>query len=84
MTTQNENDRDSENKCCNLSHSLNCSVCRRTKVSANQTSVHLAVVMPHSFFKEKDYKKTMYKAAAKLARMQFQVRGGQLGIGRKS
>ena len=46
---------------------------RVVAVPANLTAVHLAIVMPHSFFKIKEYKKTMISATGKLARMKFTV-----------
>ena len=49
------------------------SVPRVVAVPANLTAVHLAIVMPHSFFKIKEYKKTMISATGKLARMKFTV-----------
>ena len=39
----------------------------------NMSTVDLAVVMPHSFFQEKEYQKKMYKASNSFARMDFQV-----------
>ena len=41
--------------------------------AVNRSSVHLAVVMPHSFFNGKEYQKKMYAAANGLARLEFTV-----------
>ena len=41
--------------------------------TGNISSVHLAVVMPHSFFQEKEYQKKMFSVANSFSRMEFQV-----------
>ena len=46
---------------------------RVSSSAVNRSSVHLAVVMPHSFFNGKEYQKKMYAAANGLARLEFTV-----------
>ena len=52
---------------------LNILFLRYNVGSGNKSSVHLAVVMPHSFFNGKEYQKKMYAAANSFSRLAFQV-----------
>ena len=45
----------------------------RGPTNLNMSSVHLAVVMPHSFFNGKEYQKKMYAATNSLSRLEFKV-----------
>ena len=47
---------------------------RHQPTNVNMSGVHLAVVMPHSFFNGKEYQKKMYAATNSLSRLEFKVR----------
>ena len=47
---------------------------RHRPTNVNMSRVHLAVVMPHSFFNGKEYQKKMYAATNSLSRLEFKVR----------